>query len=139
MLKVKKMNKIKYFLTLSVVLSSLLFFASCEKDDHDHDDIISNDGIESRLAYTEKGYLETEVEPIVKSLCYFEKWNKEVEVPVSGLFEYHDIDGNWVASINFGDGNCDEWATKTWDVNLFPEYPSGSEDFSVLKIKKSKK
>ncbi len=139
MLKVKKMNKIKYFLTLSVVLSSLLFFASCEKDDHDHDDIISNDGIESRLAYTEKGYLETEVEPIVKSLCYFEKWNKELKVPVSGLFEYHDIDGNWVASINFGDGNCDEWATKTWDVNFFPEYPSGSEDFSVLKIKKSKK
>ncbi len=133
------MNKVKYFLTLSVIFSSLLFFASCEKDDHDHDNIISNDGIEARLSYTEKGYLETEVEPIVKSLCYFEKWNKEVEVPVLGLFEYHDNDGNWVASINFGDGNCDEWATKTWDVNLFPEHPNGSEDFSVLKIKKSKK
>ena len=133
------MNKVKYFLTLSVIFSSLLFFASCEKDDHDHDNIISNDGIEARLSYTEKGYLETEVEPIVKSLCYFEKWNKEVEVPVLGLFEYHDNDGNWVASINFGDGNCDEWATKTWDVNVFPEHPNGSEDFSVLKIKKSKK
>ena len=130
------MNKVKYFLTLSVIFSSLLFFASCEKDDHDHDNIISNDGIEARLSYTEKGYLETEVEPIVKSLCYFEKWNKEVEVPVLGLFEYHDNDGNWVASINFGDGNCDEWATKTWDVNLFPEHPNGSEDFSVLKSKK---
>jgi hypothetical protein len=134
------MDKLKYFFTLSVIFGSLLFFASCEKDDHDdHDHIISNDGTEARLAYTNKGYSEVEVEPMLKSLCYFEKWNKEVDVPVSGLFEYYDNEGNWVASINFGDGSCDEWATKTWDVNLFPEYPTGTEDFSVLKFKKPKK
>ena len=50
-----------------------------------------------------------------------------------------EIDLQQVASINFGDGSCDEWGTKTWDVNLFPEYPNGSEDFSLLKFKKSKK
>ena len=134
------MDKLKYFFTLSIVFGSVLFFASCEKDDHDdHDHIISNDGTEARLSYTNKGYSEVEVEPMVKSLCYFEKWNKEVDVPVAGLFEYYDNEGNWVASINFGDGICDEWATKTWDVNLFPEYPSGTEDFSVLKFKKPKK
>ena len=134
------MDKLKYFFTLSIVFGSVLFFASREKDDHDdHDHIISNDGTEARLSYTNKGYSEVEVEPMVKSLCYFEKWNKEVDVPVAGLFEYYDNEGNWVASINFGDGICDEWATKTWDVNLFPEYPSGTEDFSVLKFKKPKK
>ena len=50
-----------------------------------------------------------------------------------------DGDGNWVASIDFGDGTCDEWATKTWDVNLFPDYPSGSENFSVFDYYKDKK
>ena len=29
--------------------------------------------------------------------------------------------------------------TKTWDVNLFPNYPSGSEDFSVFDYYKDKK
>ena len=58
--------------------------------------------------------------------------------PVSGLFEYYDIDGNWVASIDFGDGTCDQWATKTWDVNVFPDYPSGTNDFSVFNYKNKK-
>ena len=134
------MNKLKYFFTISMLSCSILFFAACEKDDHDdHDHVISTDGTDARLGYTSKGYSEIEVEPIVKSFCYFEKWNKEIEVPVSGLLEYYDNEGNWVASINFGDGSCDEWGTKTWDVNLFPEYPNGSEDFSLLKFKKSKK
>ena len=132
------MNKV---FPLFFIFISILFFASCEKhDDHDHDhDIVSNDGIEARLSYVNEGYNEVEVEPIVKSLCYFEEWNKEIETPVSGLFEYYDVDENWVASINFGDGECDEWATKTWDVNLFPNYPSGSVDFSVFDYFKDKK
>ena len=39
-----------------------------------------------------KGYNEVEVEPVIKSLCYFEEWNKEIETPVSGLFEYYDLE-----------------------------------------------
>ena len=58
--------------------------------------------------------------------------------PVSGLFMYYDSNDNWVASIDFGDGTCDEWATKSWDVNIFPDYPSGSEDFSVFDYKSKK-
>ena len=42
-------------------------------------------------------------------------------------------------SINFGDGECDGEITKTWNVNLFPNYPSGSEDFSVFDYYKNKK
>ena len=41
-------------------------------------------------------------------------------------------------TIDFGDGTCDEWATKSWDVNIFPDYPSGSEDFSVFDYKSKK-
>ncbi len=61
-----------------------------------------------------------------------------IMTPVSGLFEYYDLDNYWVASIDFGDGTCDEWATKSWDVNVFPDYPSGSEDFLVFDIKGKK-
>ena len=41
-----------------------------------------------------------------------------------------------VASIDFGDSTCDEWAIKTWDVDVFPEYPDGSIEFSVFDYKK---
>ncbi len=117
-----------------LLIGSVFFFVSCEKDVVET--ITSNDGVQARLAYTEKGYTEIEVNPIVKINCYFSDWDKDVMTPVSGLFEYYDADGNWVASIDFGDGTCDEWATKTWDVDIFPDYPSGTIDFSVFYYKK---
>ena len=115
---------------LSLICLSVFVLSSCEKD---YNEIISNDGQYARMAYTEKGYTEVEVSPISKISCYFSEWDKTVITPVSGLFEYYDMDGNWVASIDFGDGSCDQWATKTWDVTIFPDYPSGSEVFSVFK------
>ncbi len=127
-------------MNLLFLLSFLIFsfiFISCEKED-DHDHIISNDGMQARMAYTKNGYTEIEVNPIIKLNCYFSDWNKDIMTPVSGLFEYYDIDGNWVASINFGDGTCDEWATKTWNTNVFPDFPSGSENFSVFNYKDKK-
>jgi len=117
-----------------LLIGSVFFFVSCEKDVVET--ITSIDGVQARLAYTEKGYTEIEVNPIVKINCYFSDWDKDVMTPVSGLFEYFDADGNWVASIDFGDGTCDEWATKTWDVDIFPDYPSGTIDFSVFYYKK---
>jgi hypothetical protein len=121
----------------------VFFFVSCEKDndyDNDYDNvpIVSNDGVQARLAYTEKGYTEVEVSPIIKITCYFANWDKDVTTPVSGLFEYYDNEDNWVASIDFGDGTCDEWATKTWDVDIFPDYPSGTNRFSVFNYKDKK-
>ena len=117
-----------------LLIGSVFFFVSCEKDVVET--ITSIDGVQARLAYTEKGYTEIEVNPIVKINCYFSDWDKDVMTPVSGLFEYYDADDNWVASIDFGDGTCDEWATKTWDVDIFPDYPSGTIDFSVFYYKK---
>ena len=131
------MNKISKLVVSFFLIGSVFFIFSCEKADT-VDTITSNDGVQARLAYTEKGYAEIEVNPIVKTSCYFAQWDKTIMTPVSGLFEYYDENNNWVASIDFGDGTCDEWATKSWDVNIFPDYPSGSEDFSVFDYKSKK-
>ena len=131
------MNKLSKLVVSFFLIGSVFFIFSCEKEDT-VDTITSNDGVQARLAYTEKGYTEIEVNPIVKTSCYFAQWDKTVMTPVSGLFEYYDENNNWVASIDFGDGTCDEWATKSWDVNIFPDYPSGSEDFSVFDYKSKK-
>jgi len=120
-----------------LLIGFVFFFISCEKEAV-IDNITSNDGVQARLAYTDKGYTEVEVNPIVKITCYFSNWDKDVMTPVSGLFDYYDTDDNWVASIDFGDGTCDEWATKTWDVDIFPDYPSGTNDFSVFDYKEKK-
>ena len=130
------MIKLNSWFVSFLILGTVFFFVSCEKDFAEN--IISNDGLQARLAYTEKGYSEIEVNPIVKINCYFKVWDKDVFTPVSGLFEYYDSNGNLVASIDFGDGTCDEWATKTWDVDVFPDYPSGTSDFSVFDYKKKK-
>ena len=129
------MFKLNRWVVSFLLIGSVFFFVSCEKDVVET--ITSNDGVQARLAYTEKGYTEIEVNPIVKITCYFSNWDKDVMTPVSGLFEYYDND-NWVASIDFGDGTCDEWATKTWDVDVFPDYPSGTNDFSVFDYKDKK-
>ena len=121
--------------TVFFLIGSLFFLFSCEKEVVVDDAIASNDAVQSRLAYTDKGYTENEVIPIVKKDCYFSVWDKDVLTPVSGLFEYYDQQGNWVASIDFGEGTCDEWAIKTWDVDVFSDYPSGSEMFSVFDYK----
>ena len=127
------MFKLNRWVVSFFLIGSVFFFVSCEKDVVET--ITSNDGVQARLAYTEKGYTEIEVNPIVKITCYFSNWDKDVMTPVSGLFDYYDTDDNWVASIDFGDGTCDEWATKTWDVDVFPDYPSGTNDFSVFDYK----
>jgi len=131
------MYKFSRVLVSFFLIASVFFLFSCEKE-VTVDSITSNDAVQTRLAYTEKGYIEVEVNPIVKADCYFPNWDKNIITPVSGLFEYYDADENWIASIDFGDGSCDEWATKTWSVDVFPEYPIGSSQFSVFDYKTKK-
>ena len=131
------MFKINRWFGSLLLFSFIFFFISCEKEAVINN-ITSNDGVQARLAYTDKGYTEVEVNPIVKITCYFSNWDKDVMTPVSGFFDYYDTDDNWVASIDFGDGTCDEWVTKTWDVNIFPDYPSGTNNFSVFDYKDKK-
>ena len=118
-----------------------VLFVSCEKSTVESIMIVSDVTIEMRNELTEKGYNEVITNTIVKELCYFEEWGKEVETPVSGLIEYHDSQLNWIASIDYGSGDCDQWATKSWNTRVFPEHPEGEERFSVFKFitKKSNK
>ena len=129
------MKKI-FYLTLS---SIILLTVACEKSEDIGTEIISNDAIELRSELQQDGYIETIVDSIVKQDCYFEKWDKTVLTPVSGLIEFYDSNDNWVASIDFGNGSCDEWATKTWDVTVFPDSPEGEEKFSVFSFYKKEK
>ena len=129
------MKKI-FYLTLS---SIILLTVACEKSEDIGTEIISNDAIELRSELQQDGYIETIVDSIVKQDCYFEKWDKTVLTPVSGLIEFYDSNDNWVASIDFGNGSCDEWATKTWDVTVFPDSPEGQEKFSVFSFYKKEK
>jgi hypothetical protein len=122
---------------LSILCVGLLFTA-CEKTDIQDVEIVSNDALELRSELQEDGYIETISDSIVKEECYFEEWDKTVLTPISGLIEFHDENDNWVASIDFGDGECDEWATKTWDTSIFTEDTSGTSTFSVFEFKSKK-
>ena len=53
---------VSFFLIVSV-----FFFVSCEKQAV-IETVTSNDGVQARLAYTDKGYTEIEVNPIIKFL-----------------------------------------------------------------------
>ena len=117
------------------VLSLFILLTSCEKDDsktNENSEICCENGDGMRMAMQEDGFIEVEINPIEKSDCFFEEWNKTIMTPVSGLFEYYDENNIWVASLNYGDGTCDNLATKTWDINVFPENPEGSLDFSIF-------
>ena len=122
---------------LSILCVGLLFTA-CEKTDIIGVEIVSNDAFELRSELQEDGYIETISDSIVKEECYFEDCDKTVLTPVSGLIDFHDENDNWIASIDFGDGECDEWATKTWDINVFTEDTSGTSTFSVFEFKSKK-
>jgi hypothetical protein len=123
---------------LSILLCVGLLFTACEKTDIQDVEVVSNDALELRSELQEDGYVETISDSIVKEECYFEEWDKTVLTPVSGLIEFHDENDNWVASIDFGDGECDEWATKTWDTSVFTEDTSGTSTFSVFEFKSKK-
>jgi hypothetical protein len=122
---------------LSILCVGLLFTA-CEKTDIQDVEIVNNDALELRSELQEDGYIETMSDSIVKEECYFEEWDKTVLTPVSGLIEFHDENDNWIASIDFGNGECDEWATKTWDTSVFTEDTSGTSTFSVFEFKSKK-
>ena len=116
-------------------LSLFVLFTSCEKDDsktNENSEICCENGDGMRIAMQEDGFFEVEVNPIEKTDCYFEEWNKTIMTPVSGLFEYYDENNIWVASLDYGDGTCDNLATKNWDINVFPENSEGSLEFPIF-------
>lgn len=75
-----------------------------------------------RRVKTSSDYSKVVIEPIVKS--------EDCNYIVSGVVKYYDENNNWVATVNYGDGTCDEWATKEWD--------GGKKQFSMDKSKYQK-
>ncbi|MBF45931.1 MAG: hypothetical protein CMD38_06670 [Flavobacteriales bacterium] len=128
---------IKSFFPL--LIFTIIFCVSCQKSENISSEIYSHDAYEMRSELQNNGYIESIVDPILKQECYFDDWNKTILTPITGLIEYHDDNGNWVASIDFGSGACDQWATKTWDVRTFPDYPDGEKQFSVFSFHKKEK
>lgn len=58
------------------------------------------------------GYKKVIVEPIVKS--------DDCEYIVSGIIKYYDYkSGDWLATIDFGDGTCDDIANKTTEEGVY--------------------
>jgi len=60
---------------------------------------------------------------------------------VEGIIKYYDSkSGEYLATIDFGNGTCDEFATKSWPAGKTKDktWPAGSKTFS-LKGRKSKK
>ena len=120
----------------NLILPSFLLLLSCEKSNIHFDEIVSNDAFELRSEIQQMGYIETIADSIHKRNCFFDKWNKTILTPISGLIEFHDAEGNWVASIDFGSGECDQWATKSWNTNIFTEKDSVETKFSVFSFHK---
>ena len=73
-MKNKTLN-IPHTFSFLMLFGLILIFSSCEKDNIE---VLSNDGLQARKAYTEKGYVELEINPIVKMSCYFDKWDKTI-------------------------------------------------------------
>lgn len=62
------------------------------------------------------GYKKVVIEPLVKI--------EGCDYIVSGIIKFYYED-KWLATLDYGDGECDEWATKTWE--------GGSETISLKK------
>lgn len=88
------------------------------------DDIATKtvDGVTTEFTLNKGGdkdkYYKVIAEPIVKI--------EGCDYIVSGIVEFYSYkDDSWLATLDFGDGTCDEWAIKTWD--------GGSKVFSMKK------
>jgi hypothetical protein len=61
---------------------------------------------------------------------------------VEGIIKYYDSKtGSYLATIDYGSGTCDEWATKTWAAGSEGDksWPAGSDTFSLDKSKEGGK
>lgn len=116
-----KIESCKYFVegTIEYYQNSVLV-ASVDYGNGECDNIatktVDGETIEFRLDGKDKSskYDKVITKPLVKI--------EGCEYIVEGTIEYSK-NGTWVATVDYGNGECEEWATKTWD--------SGSKTFSL--------
>ncbi|OQX74090.1 MAG: hypothetical protein B6D61_11895 [Bacteroidetes bacterium 4484_249] len=91
--------------------------ATIDYGDGECDDIATKtvDGTTTEFSLKKKDddwYYKVITEPIVKL--------EDCEYIVAGVIDFYSKkDNSWLATINFGDGTCDEWATKITDDGTF--------------------
>lgn len=79
-------------------------------------------------------YKKVIVKPLVKA--------DDCKYIVEGIIKYYEIStGAWAATIDYGNGSCDELATKTWPAGNYGDksWEAGSETFSLNDWKKGGK
>ena len=80
--------------------------AQYEKDGATHDCSLEKEDKDWDKKKYKKGYKKVIIEPIVKS--------DDCGYIVSGIIKYYDMEsGAWTATVDFGDGTCDDSAIKT--------------------------
>lgn len=80
---------------------------------------ISNKTLKSKSGKT--SYTKVIVSPIVKVTgCKY---------IVQGIVEYYDKNNTLLATIDFGNGTCDEWAVKSFPNNSKPDYTFSQDDW----------
>jgi hypothetical protein len=85
---------------------------------------LSKNGISSKKSlkgksHQSKKYTMVVVSPIVKvANCKY---------IVQGIVEYYDDNNNLLATIDFGNGTCDEWAVKSFPNK--PDYTFSQDDW----------
>ncbi len=112
-------NSLKVLFLIAIGLAFIVSSCSKENASSKDDDIFKTSAMEDvdmMFKGDSDGFEKVITKPLVKTEgCKF---------IVEGTIEFHKAD-ELIATIDFGDGNCDEWATKTWD--------GGSKEFSMKK------
>lgn len=100
--------------------------------------ILTKDGVSSEFELKKKKEGSKYKKVIVKPLVKTDDCNYIVE----GTIKYYEIaTGAWAATIDYGNGTCDEWATKTWPAGSYGDksWNAGSKTFSLDDWKKDGK
>jgi hypothetical protein len=99
---------------------------------------LTKDGASSKVELKKKKegskYKKVIVKPLVKS--------DDCKYIVEGVIKYYEIStGAWAATIDYGNGSCDDLATKTWPAGNYggKSWPAGSKTFSLDDWKKGGK
>ena len=113
-------TKGKLIYVISGVEKVIFDFGDGEKDTWASKTI---DGVSSEVDLTQS-YCSSNYEKIISSPLIK---TDDCDFIVAGTIEFWK-NGVWIATMDFGDGNCDDLVTKTWE--------GGSEEFSMLEWKK---
>jgi hypothetical protein len=109
--------------------SEVLAVVNFETNAHEKATLTQN-GISTTFDLKKKNkgskYKKVIIKPLVKT--------DDCNYIVAGTIKYYEItSGVWAATIDYGNGTCDEWATKSWPAGSAKDknWDAGTETFSL--------